>query len=114
MLISFHYRNDDGWAEANMRALFASLEEAGHNVYSFHSLGLRHLIHIPLCCRQVVLSAPTQNESGTGSLDVAPLLPITLVEGQYNTIPVGSPSEGSNSTDRELLRRKLQLVNMLG
>jgi 5'/3'-nucleotidase SurE len=37
--------NDDGWAEANIRALFESLGEAGHSV---------------------VVSAPAENQSGTG------------------------------------------------
>jgi 5'/3'-nucleotidase SurE len=37
--------NDDGWAEANIRALFESLGKAGHSV---------------------VVSAPAENQSGTG------------------------------------------------
>jgi len=37
--------NDDGWAEINIRALYNALTEAGHSV---------------------VLSAPAENESGTG------------------------------------------------
>lgn len=40
--------NDDGWAEINIRTLFNVLEAAGENV---------------------VLSAPAENESGTGMLD---------------------------------------------
>lgn len=40
--------NDDGWAEINIRTLFNVLEAAGENV---------------------LLSAPTENESGTGTLD---------------------------------------------
>ena len=39
--------NDDGWAEVNIRALFQSLTAGGHSV---------------------VVSAPAQNESGTGRL----------------------------------------------
>jgi hypothetical protein len=37
--------NDDGWAEANIRALYRSLTAAGHSV---------------------VVSAPAENQSGTG------------------------------------------------
>ena len=39
--------NDDGWAEVNIRALFESLGDAGHSV---------------------VVSAPAENQSGTGML----------------------------------------------
>jgi 5'/3'-nucleotidase SurE len=39
--------NDDGWAEVNIRALFESLGDAGHSV---------------------VVSAPAENQSGTGKL----------------------------------------------
>lgn len=38
--------NDDGWAEANIRALFDSLGAAGHSL---------------------VVSAPAENQSGTGA-----------------------------------------------
>ena len=37
--------NDDGWAEINLRTLYSTLSAAGHDV---------------------VVSAPAQNESGTG------------------------------------------------
>lgn len=39
--------NDDGWAEVNIRALFESLGDSGHSV---------------------VVSAPAENQSGTGKL----------------------------------------------
>lgn len=39
--------NDDGWAEVNIRALFQTLVDGGHSV---------------------VVSAPAQDESGTGEL----------------------------------------------
>jgi 5'/3'-nucleotidase SurE len=45
--ISIISSNDDGWAEANIRALFQSLTDGGHSV---------------------VVSAPAQNKSGTGRL----------------------------------------------
>lgn len=44
----------------------------------------------------VVLSAPAENESGTGSLDAPP---IPLIEPcEFNTCPVGSPAVGFNSS----------------
>lgn len=39
--------NDDGWAEVNIRALFQTLTDGGH---------------------AVVISAPAEDESGTGQL----------------------------------------------
>lgn len=42
--------NDDGWAEVNIRALYESLTSAGH---------------------VTVVSAPAQNESGTGRLSIS-------------------------------------------
>lgn len=44
--------NDDGWAEINIRTLFKLLTAAGENV---------------------VLSAPAENESGTGMASFSPL-----------------------------------------
>lgn len=38
--------NDDGWAEVNIRALYDALDSAGH---------------------ETVVSAPAENQSGTGS-----------------------------------------------
>jgi 5'-nucleotidase len=68
--------NDDGWAEANIRALYQTLKQAGFNP---------------------VISAPTENQSGTGSSTATPT-PLTS-PGQFNTIPVGAPAEGHNTTD---------------
>ncbi|KAG8736243.1 hypothetical protein FRC12_017718 [Ceratobasidium sp. 428] len=70
--------NDDGWAEANVRAFYQTLSAAGYNV---------------------VLSAPVQNQSGTGSSD-APAKPLTK-PGQYDSVPSGASAQGANSTDRE-------------
>lgn len=55
--------NDDGWAEVNIRALYQSLNSAGH---------------------LTVVSAPAENESGTGSRticvnDFAPRLTRSLM-----------------------------------
>ena len=44
--------NDDGWAEANVRALHEALTDAGH---------------------KVVLSAPAENQSGTGNFPLSPV-----------------------------------------
>ncbi|CAE6488511.1 unnamed protein product [Rhizoctonia solani] len=71
--------NDDGWAEANIRAFYQTLAAAGYNT---------------------VVSAPVENQSGTGSSD-SPAKVLTKV-GQYNTVPIGAPAEGANSTDPRL------------
>ncbi|EMD35012.1 hypothetical protein CERSUDRAFT_125001 [Gelatoporia subvermispora B] len=68
--------NDDGWATANIRAQFESLTSAGFDV---------------------VLSAPAENESGTGSLSSTPT-PLTE-SCEFDTCPAGSPAEGSNVSD---------------
>jgi hypothetical protein len=72
--------NDDGWAELNVRTFFSVLTSAP---YVFN----------------VVLSAPAQDESGTGSKDVPPTVLKRTCE--FNTCPVGSPAEGFNGSDRE-------------
>ena len=51
-----------------------------------------------LHANQVVLSAPVQNQSGTGSSD-SPAKVLTEA-GQYNSVPVGAPAQGANATDR--------------
>ncbi|KAI0759170.1 sure-like protein [Irpex lacteus] len=71
--------NDDGWAVAQIRAQNDALKAAGYNV---------------------VLSAPTQNESGTGSRS-APPGPLTQ-PCEFNTCPTGSPAEGFNISDPRL------------
>ncbi|KAL5514052.1 hypothetical protein ACEPAG_2813 [Sanghuangporus baumii] len=72
--------NDDGWATANIRALYAALTDEGYNV---------------------VLSAPAENNSGTGSLDVPPLLPVIL-GCEFDSCPAGSPPTGHNESDPRL------------
>ncbi|KAF8182871.1 survival protein sure-like phosphatase/nucleotidase [Pholiota molesta] len=71
--------NDDGWAVAQIRAEYTALVAAGFNV---------------------VLSAPSENQSGTGSSTTTPTPLKTACE--FNTCPVGSPAEGSNSTDTHI------------
>ncbi|KAG9125175.1 hypothetical protein FRC07_008678 [Ceratobasidium sp. 392] len=71
--------NDDGWAEANVRALYQTLSVAGYDA---------------------VLSAPVQNQSGTGSSDT-PAQPLTKA-GQYDSVPAGAAAQGANKTDTRL------------
>ncbi|KAF8968736.1 survival protein sure-like phosphatase/nucleotidase [Flammula alnicola] len=71
--------NDDGWAVAQIRAEYTALNAAGYNV---------------------ILSAPAENESGTGSSTTTPTM---LTEPcEFNTCPTGSPAEGSNATDARI------------
>jgi len=71
--------NDDGWATANIRAQFDTLASAGFDV---------------------ILSAPAENQSGTGSLSMTP---IPLLEPcEFDTCPTGSPAEGFNATEPAL------------
>ncbi|KAF8904759.1 survival protein sure-like phosphatase/nucleotidase [Gymnopilus junonius] len=68
--------NDDGWAVAQIRAEYTALKAAGY---------------------EVILSAPAENKSGTGSSTATPA---TLTEPcEFNTCPTGSPPTGSNSSD---------------
>jgi len=67
--------NDDGWAEINIREFYYALKSSGDSV---------------------VLSAPAENESGTGSAD-APAIPL-LKPCEYNSCPAGSPPKGDNSS----------------
>ncbi|KZV96537.1 putative acid phosphatase [Exidia glandulosa HHB12029] len=71
--------NDDGWAEANVREQFTSLVNAGFSV---------------------VLSAPAENKSGTGSTDQTPSPRTTPCE--FNSCPAGTASEGFNASDTRL------------
>ncbi|KAF7183816.1 hypothetical protein CNMCM7691_004238 [Aspergillus felis] len=71
--------NDDGWAEINIRQFYQALTAAGHSV---------------------VVSAPAENQSGTGSSDKTPT---TLTEPcEFNSCPSGSPATGYNSSDPRL------------
>ncbi|TFY62441.1 hypothetical protein EVJ58_g3863 [Rhodofomes roseus] len=71
--------NDDGWAVAQIRAQYAGLASAGHDV---------------------ILSSPAENQSGTGSDTETPQ---SLTEPcEYNTCPTGSSAEGYNSSDNHL------------
>ncbi|KAL5501041.1 hypothetical protein ACEPAH_9428 [Sanghuangporus vaninii] len=72
--------NDDGWATANIRALYAALSDEGYDV---------------------VLSAPAENKSGSGSLDLPPLLPV-IAGCEFDSCPAGSPPTGHNESDPRL------------
>jgi len=68
--------NDDGWAVAQIRAEYDALRAAGF---------------------KVVLSAPAENKSGTGSSTAAP---VTLASPcEFDTCPVGAPPIGFNASD---------------
>lgn len=68
--------NDDGWAEKNIRVFYDTLTSAGENV---------------------IISAPADNRSGTGSSDATPG---TVTSGcQFKSCPAGSPPYGSSSSN---------------
>ncbi|KAI1381469.1 sure-like protein [Hypoxylon crocopeplum] len=71
--------NDDGWAELYIRSLNDALNEAGHDV---------------------VLSAPADNGSGSGSSDREPSPRTDPCE--YDSCPANSGPVGSNSTNPRL------------
>ncbi|KAF8968724.1 survival protein sure-like phosphatase/nucleotidase [Flammula alnicola] len=68
--------NDDGWAVAQIRAEYTALKAAGFDV---------------------ILSAPAENESGTGSSTATPTT--LTIPCEFNTCATGSPAEGSDATD---------------
>jgi hypothetical protein len=67
--------NDDGWAEINIRQFYYALTKAGNSV---------------------IISAPADNKSGTGSADLPATTRLTPCE--FNSCPAGSPAEGFNSS----------------
>ncbi|KAL8769859.1 MAG: hypothetical protein Q9209_004297 [Squamulea sp. 1 TL-2023] len=71
--------NDDGWAELNIRVFYDLLTRARNSV---------------------VLSAPADNKSGTGSSD-APATPLTK-PCEFNSCPTGSPAQGFNASNPRL------------
>ncbi|KAI0085587.1 sure-like protein [Irpex rosettiformis] len=71
--------NDDGWAVAQIRAQNDALKTAGFDV---------------------ILSAPAENQSGSGSRSATPR-PLTK-PCQFDTCPIGSPAKGYNSSDPRL------------
>ncbi|KAI0121514.1 sure-like protein [Hypoxylon sp. NC0597] len=71
--------NDDGWAELYIRSLNTALNDAGHDV---------------------VLSAPAENKSGSGSTDQEPSPRTSPCE--YNSCPANSGPIGTNATNMRL------------
>ncbi|RYP83733.1 hypothetical protein DL769_001307 [Monosporascus sp. CRB-8-3] len=71
--------NDDGWAELYLRSFNDALNAAGHDV---------------------VVSAPAENQSGTGSSDREP--EPRSKPCQYDSCPANSGPVGSNSTNPRL------------
>jgi 5'-nucleotidase len=49
----------------------------------------------------MVLSAPVQNQSGTGSSDAPPA--VLTKPGEYDSVPVGAPAQGPDASDREYM-----------
>ncbi len=90
--------NDDGWAVAQIRAQRDSLVSAGFNVRRILA-ETRGSAEPPNL--QVVLSAPADNRSGTGSSSATPQ-PLTQ-PCEFNTCPTGSPAEGFNASDSEFV-----------
>ena len=68
--------NDDGWAEINIREFYYSLTNAGFNS---------------------IISAPAENESGTGSLDAKPTQ-VGSSGCEFGSCPAGSPPTGKNTS----------------
>ncbi|KAL8912208.1 MAG: hypothetical protein Q9171_002770 [Xanthocarpia ochracea] len=71
--------NDDGWAELNVRVFYDLLTRARNSV---------------------VLSAPAENKSGTGSFDI-PATPL-IKPCQFESCPTGSPAQGFNASNPRL------------
>jgi len=71
--------NDDGWAVAQIRAQYDALKAAGFDA---------------------ILSAPAENQSGSGSSSATPI-PLTK-PCEFNSCPAGSPAEGFNASDTRL------------
>jgi len=69
--------NDDGWAEKNIRVFYSTLQAAGFNI---------------------VLSAPAENESGTGSSD-ATATAVGTSGCEFSSCPGGGPAEGFNASN---------------
>lgn len=68
--------NDDGWAEINIRQFYDSLTSAGYSA---------------------MISAPAENESGTGSSDATPTT-VGSSGCEFGSCPAGSPPEGKNAS----------------
>ncbi|KAF2170511.1 hypothetical protein M409DRAFT_64222 [Zasmidium cellare ATCC 36951] len=73
--------NDDGFAAANVRETYRLLKQEGHNV---------------------VLVASADNQSGMGGRAVFTNNASLVVNSEYNIIPAGSPSIGTDPNDHSI------------
>ncbi|OCK76346.1 putative acid phosphatase [Lepidopterella palustris CBS 459.81] len=73
------HSNDDGWAEINIRTLIDTVTAAGYDV---------------------ILSAPAENKSGSGSLDADPTSLTSACE--FDSCPPGSPPTNYNASNPRL------------
>ncbi|KAF3923593.1 Exopolyphosphatase [Orbilia brochopaga] len=73
--------NDDGWATANIREFYKALKADGHNTY---------------------IVAPVEQQSGQGGRVVFTIDSKLGRPGQYNTVPAGAPSFGSDPMDSHI------------
>jgi len=73
--------NDDGWAVAQIRDQYAGLKAANYDV---------------------ILSAPANDRSGTGSATLPIALPLLLSPCEFNSCPLGSAGTGNNASDISL------------
>lgn len=70
--------NDDSWASANIRSLYAALKSEGYNVFMF---------------------APAVQQSGTGGTFNLPRAANLTTGGEFGSIPVGAPNWGQDAND---------------
>ncbi|KAL6717241.1 hypothetical protein ACLMJK_005156 [Lecanora helva] len=73
--------NDDGFASANIREFYRLLKAAGHNAW---------------------IVAPVMNQSGRGGTEVFTTEATLTAPSQYNIIPKGAPSFGTDPNDSHI------------
>ena len=73
--------NDDGFASANIREFYRLLNAAGHNAW---------------------IVAPVDNESGQGGREVFTTSPVLQRPSEYNILPAGAPSFGTDPNDSHI------------
>ncbi|KAF3932372.1 Exopolyphosphatase [Dactylella cylindrospora] len=73
--------NDDGWATANIREFYKALRADGHDVY---------------------IVAPVEQQSGQGGRTVFTTEANLSAPGQFDTVPAGAPSFGSDPADSHI------------
>ncbi|MCJ1460725.1 hypothetical protein MMC28_011107 [Mycoblastus sanguinarius] len=73
--------NDDGFGSANIRELYRLLNAAGHNAW---------------------IVAPVENESGMGGTEVFTTSPVLEKPSEYDLVPAGAPSFGTDPNDNHI------------